>query len=529
MIEYNVGWLHIGFIWQIRGSTIPLAMVFAVPSAALGGVLSWLRYTYPGQVESYIGGQGALDKTQVWHALNVILGLMIAFRTSQALGRYWLGNSLVHKMRMQFFDATSQLVAFSAPAATKMPMEVQEFQYTLIRLISLIHGSALNQIKEGKKEDFNVLGISGLDMESLKYLRYCKEGDINRVEVVMHWIEQLITQNITTGCLPIPPPILSRVFHGFSQGMVHYYDARNISHVPFPFPYAQILSVLLLVHMFIAPAAISCFVDSHGWSAVITFVSVLPVWAINLIAGELEQPFGDDKNDLPLSKMHIEMNRGLLMLLDQRAQRVPRLKRKAARDIQLLAEPASYHSASTKHLDDLLSRDVHETMKTLSYHSSTCIDLSSLEYVLTTVDDLDQSDEENDVCISIRAQGSFASSAPTSDKTTPLPVVSPEYRSEEPAVLGVPGSWEAIPKRPGPCLHDDLRVPLGVGGGCALDGREDGACSTISGGDGAETHDQDWGTPSEAVLDSPMLPQWNKGASGVANAEATQDHLCIAS
>jgi len=68
------------------------------------------------------------------------------------------------------------------------------------------------------------------------------------------------------------------------------------------------------------------FVESSPWAFIITFVTVMPLWAMNLVAGQIEQPFGDDANDLPLDSMMMEMNAGLLMLLDSRSHVIPHLR-----------------------------------------------------------------------------------------------------------------------------------------------------------------------------------------------------------
>jgi hypothetical protein len=46
---------------------------------------------------------------------------------------------------------------------------------------------------------------------------------------------------------------------------------------------------------------------------------------LDLVAADLQNPFGDDANDLPTLEMHHEMNRLLTLLLNPRTQRVPRL------------------------------------------------------------------------------------------------------------------------------------------------------------------------------------------------------------
>merc|ERR1711972_670921 len=46
-------------------------------------------------------------------------------------------------------------------------------------------------------------------------------------------------------------------------------------------------------------------------------------WGVNYIAAEIESPFGDDPNDLPLQALQKDMNKSLWVLLHPKTQEVP--------------------------------------------------------------------------------------------------------------------------------------------------------------------------------------------------------------
>jgi len=206
-------------------------MMFAVPSAVFSAVAFQLRYHNPELVITYLGFGDHFRSTQIWQALNVILGLVLSFRTMTALNRYWLGNSLLHQMRMNWYNATSCLMSFTRGSA-KPKEEIEEFRHLLVRLMSLLCGLSFHQIQDEGSDQFCILGLEALDTESMIYLNHCRENNINRVQVVMHWIQELVTANIDTGILPIPAPILTRVYQDLSRGLVLQHDARNLSDVP---------------------------------------------------------------------------------------------------------------------------------------------------------------------------------------------------------------------------------------------------------------------------------------------------------
>jgi hypothetical protein len=63
--------------------------------------------------------------------------------------------------------------------------------------------------------------------------------------------------------------------------------------------------------------------ESVTLAMVFTFVPVFGLIALNDTAAELELPFGDDPNDLPLESFQEHMNNALLMLIRQETDHVP--------------------------------------------------------------------------------------------------------------------------------------------------------------------------------------------------------------
>jgi len=352
MTQYELGTFNLGLICRLHGSTILKALLFAAPSACLASLMVRLRIEDPELLVRTLGISEHLQETQWWLSLNVILGLALSFRTMQALGRFWQANSLVHQMRMEWFNAASNLVSFTK--ASDLDADVRDFLFVLVRLVSLLHGLALNQLQKGSHDKFLILGLDGLDEQSLVYLKYCKDNKINRVELVMHWIQELVSEHLGTGVIPVAAPIVAQVYQQLARGLVIHHDAKNIADVPFPYPHAQFILVLLLLNVVLAPIAISSLVTSSFWAAVVTIVTVLPVWAINLVAGQIEQPFCDDYNDIPLASMQEKMNSSLFMLLDVNARRTPSLRSGAAKKRSLVARGSQVGNSRTRTLDNLV-------------------------------------------------------------------------------------------------------------------------------------------------------------------------------
>merc|ERR1740121_1468901 len=101
---------------------------------------------------------------------------------------------------------------------------------------------------------------------------------------------------------------------------------------PLPFPYMQVMEIMLLFHWIVTPFLTSIWVETPLWAGILTFLQIFFFWSLNCIAGELENPFSEDVNDLPAHDMQLEMNRRLLLLLRPSTQRTPHLSGQAAFD-----------------------------------------------------------------------------------------------------------------------------------------------------------------------------------------------------
>lgn len=336
MIHYDEGDWQLAFIFQRSGSVVPKALCFAVPSAVLAfAQCYWTEFKSDFKQEF---GTADLTESQIWNALTAMIVILLSFRTRQALGRFWEGTGLLHQMRGEWFDAISCLMAFSRHSLETNPEGVWEFRHTLVRLTSLMHGCALHELKDIASEHFEVLDLNGLDKDTLDYLRHCKDLSFNRFEALLHMIHVLITENDELGVIDIAPPILSRVYQELSRGMVNLHNAKKITDTQFPFPYAQLMMTLLLLHAVLTPMVFSGLIVNPWWAAVVTLVPIFGMFSINFVATELEMPFGDDDNDLPLQTFQADMNTSLVMLIHENADLLPTVGERAVRNFDDLCK-----------------------------------------------------------------------------------------------------------------------------------------------------------------------------------------------
>jgi putative membrane protein len=313
----------------------------STPCAVIALILKLLTEAYDDRMDYVPFLQEFASTTKVdgaaFTGVNFLLGFLVVFRTSQAYGRFWDGCSAMHAMMAEWFDASSSLFAFCKNSPANVDTVVV-FQHTLVRLFSILSATALKDLSESPAEqksqknqkeqdsskrefELELIDAEGLDLDSLKAIN---ESEC-KVELIFQWIQQLIVEANERMIFNVQAPILSRVFNELANGMVRYHDCLKIASVPFPFPYVQTLELLLVMHWMVTPMVMCLWIDSRLWVFATTFLQIFFFWSLNFIASELENPFGEDDNDLPVMENQCLMNQRLLLLMRPNTMRTPHL------------------------------------------------------------------------------------------------------------------------------------------------------------------------------------------------------------
>jgi len=347
MIDYDPEVWGVAFIFRISGSVFPKGLMWAIPSAALS-VLLHMYFREEGHEFEDVDEGIRLGIS----SYSVALSFLVIFRTQQAYSRWWEGGSLLQTMRGEWYNAFSNLLSFTTRNPERRS-DVDAFQHLLVRFMSLLHGTALQQVSTTSNLFFELVDLRGVDTKHLEFLKDCED----RCEVVMQWVQRITVEAFEGGILPIPAPILSRVFQELSRGIVNLANARKISELPFPFPYAQMITVSLIIHWVMMPLLMGIYCNT-GWVAgFLTFVTVTSLWSINYVAQEIESPYGDDDNDLPLMEMQMSFNRNLVSLMMPEAQEAPTFN---LADVQAMTEsansPVCTQTTTKTLIDDLCSK-----------------------------------------------------------------------------------------------------------------------------------------------------------------------------
>eukprot|EP00913_Durusdinium_trenchii_P011871 g11149.t1 len=294
MRHYVGGKWGFSLIFGIYGSVFPYAFIMAVVNAAL-------TFGVSVSMELSDGFNADPQTTETVATLmaifSAVMMFILTFRSDIAYERWWEGGTLLQKTRGEWFNAYSSLVAFS-PLASHRGLSAR---------------------------------MSNVYLESTR----------DKVEIILQWIQRSIVLRMNDGVLPVAPPVLSRAFQELSRGIVNLQNARKIADFPFPYPYAQACILMLLLHWGLMPFWCSMLL-SKTMAAATSFVVlwmqqgpdlqtqqriqaqvIFFLWCLNFIALQLEAPFGDEPNDLPMDQMILDWNNSLCTLLSPRSQRPP--------------------------------------------------------------------------------------------------------------------------------------------------------------------------------------------------------------
>merc|ERR1712176_1711499 len=123
--------------------------------------------------------------------------------------------------------------------------------------------------------------------------------------------------------------------------------------IPFPFPYAQASAILVLMYAIVSPLIISMWSGHWIVAFALTFLGNACFIALEFISNELDQPFGDDPNDLPCMKFQEDLNDSLMLLVAPLVQEAPGLTTQAQRSHQSLVDGQSKWMSLTRFFEKL--------------------------------------------------------------------------------------------------------------------------------------------------------------------------------
>ena len=159
---------------------------------------------------------------------------------------------------------------------------------------------------------FRVIGgVSDAEIEMLQAAR----GPYAKVTLCTLWLQEFCSREHLNGGLGnIGAPIISRLFQVTSDGMLGYNQARKIACIPFPFPHAQITVLFVVVVVCLMPILMLSYVSNLVFGFVLNLLTVMSFTGVHAVARELENPFLNVPNDMPLNSFQAQFNEALMQM-----------------------------------------------------------------------------------------------------------------------------------------------------------------------------------------------------------------------
>lgn len=282
MIEYDAHkWTD--HLFDIKGSMvreITLRVLLVVAWAAV--VVAFHLYVRPVAVPSTV------------HALvGVAIGLLLVIRTNASYERFWEGRKMWGGMVNESRNLARASRAFlrDAPAAAEeIILWTTAFAYASMH--ALRGSKGLGPMAERLPATEVREMLSAEHVPSAIALRISTILDETRRKgYISDYVAMTLDNNV--------------------QLLIDYVGAcERIHKTPLPFAYVVHLRRALILYCVTLPFAL---IESYGWSTVIdTLLIAYILFGIEEIGVEIEDPFGEDDNDLPLEKICATIESNLL-------------------------------------------------------------------------------------------------------------------------------------------------------------------------------------------------------------------------
>lgn len=289
MIIYNPkSWLSLIFSVH-KSDTLRILWKPMIYMLLLTIVLAYLEMRYLTEYTKYF------EKIiTVYQLIGFVISLLLVFRTNTAYDRWWEGR----KQWGALTNATRNLVnLFSG-----VPLSVEDRGFLNRHLknfpIALMH----HLRKEDACEELNLTEEERRMLQTKKHQPY--------------FISNLLTRKLME--LKDKDIIDQSLFREFSRMLSVLMDVcgacERIKNTPIPYSYSLFFKKFIFIYLLTMPFA---FVPSMGYySCFITIFVFYVLMSIEVLAEEIEDPFGRDDNDLPMDTITINIGKAVDDYLD---------------------------------------------------------------------------------------------------------------------------------------------------------------------------------------------------------------------
>ena len=286
MISYNTkDWFTFIFRFH-QADTFRTLLPIMIAIGAYTGIVGWIEIEYLKLPQT-----SYLSNITIMHGmLGFVISLLLVFRTNTAYDRWWEGRKL-----------WGSLVNNSRNLAIKLSAMLDEKDRGYFRNIIPIYASILHE--HLNNDDTRQQLFDDVDLE----IDHQKHKPNQVAQMMFAQVNNLYRSKKITGSELI---ILNSEIQSFTDICG---ACERIKNTPIPYSYSAFLKKFIFFFVMTLPFD---YAFSLGYYAVPVVVFIFYVLAsLELIAEEIEDPFGGDANDLPTGKIAANIKKHVAELL----------------------------------------------------------------------------------------------------------------------------------------------------------------------------------------------------------------------
>lgn len=224
------------------------------------------------------------NSTRIHSLLGFVISLLLVFRTNSAYDRWWEG-------RKQW----GTMVNNCRNAAIKLKAHLPASETESLKLFETLIPAYVDAMKEHLRK--------GVEVEKLELGGYMDQSKLEKSSHVPNQIalrlykelNQLYINNKISGDQLIT---LDKEIKSFTDIIG---ACERIKNTPIPFSYNIFLKKFIFVYTLTLPFGLAH--DFHYWAVPISTFVLYIFGSLELLAEEIEDPFGNDENDLPTDNL----------------------------------------------------------------------------------------------------------------------------------------------------------------------------------------------------------------------------------
>jgi ion channel-forming bestrophin family protein len=255
---------------------LPFVVGVGLFSAAIAWVdLVWLK----------LGEDSRVKNLPLMHSLlGVVIGLLLVFRTNTAYDRWWEGRKL-----------WGALVNVSRNLAVKIDAIVDPTDSSTRTFFGKCIGMFAGELRSHLLQESTRLELDNEPHPEIPDFDRNKHVPTQVVSLMQRRVQRMMAdKKLTDGQL-------LALNNDINQFLDICGACERIKNTPIPYSYTSFIKKFIVLYVLTLPLG---YVFSLGWIAVPVVMFIFYVLgSLEIIAEEIEDPFGEDSNDLPMQRL----------------------------------------------------------------------------------------------------------------------------------------------------------------------------------------------------------------------------------